>query len=44
MLEGLLGCDSLRGVVDENATEQVEELLVELVVWGYCVLVVVLVM
>ena len=38
MLECLFGCDAFTWVVDEDAAEEIEELLVEFGVWGDCVL------
>lgn len=38
VLEGLLGCDAVVGVVDEDAAEEVEEVGAEVVVAWYYVL------
>lgn len=38
VLECFLGLDAFLGVVDENAAEEIEELLVEFVVWCDCFL------
>lgn len=38
VLEGLLGCDAVAGVVDEDAAEEVEEVGAEVVVAWYYVL------